>query len=152
MWTCVRRPRRPEAVRRLPGGHGIRGTVDFFEQIGLRPDNLHAWYAAAAEFLGAALIALDLATPFAAAALIGMITAALTVHLGKGCFVTGSDGVARVTLAHGRGEGFGGLRRSRSTARPADSSESGGVKSVVSRTVDRGRITELDIIRTRATL
>jgi putative oxidoreductase len=30
------------------GGHGIRGTAEFVEQIGLRPDELRAWYPAAA--------------------------------------------------------------------------------------------------------
>jgi putative oxidoreductase len=30
------------------GGHGIRGTADFVDQIGLRPGELRAWYPAAA--------------------------------------------------------------------------------------------------------
>jgi putative oxidoreductase len=30
------------------GGHGIRGTAEFVEQIGLRPDERRAWYPGAA--------------------------------------------------------------------------------------------------------
>jgi putative oxidoreductase len=30
------------------GGHGIRGTAESVEQIGLRPDEFRAWYPAAA--------------------------------------------------------------------------------------------------------
>jgi putative oxidoreductase len=32
----------------VSGGRGIRGTAGFVEQIGLRPDELRAWYPAAA--------------------------------------------------------------------------------------------------------
>jgi putative oxidoreductase len=71
------------------GGHGIDGTAGFFEQIGLRPGKLHAWSAGAAEFGGGLLIALGLVTPFAAAALIAVMTAAVvTVHVKNGFFVT----------------------------------------------------------------
>jgi putative oxidoreductase len=71
------------------GGHGIHGTAGFFEQIGLRPGKAHARAAGAAEFLGGLLIALGLVTPFAAAALIAVMTAAvLTVHVRNGFFVT----------------------------------------------------------------
>jgi putative oxidoreductase len=71
------------------GGHGIEGTAGFFEQIGLRPGKLHAWAAGTAEFLGGLLIAVGLVTPFAAAALIAVMTAAvLTVHLRNGFFVS----------------------------------------------------------------
>ncbi|MCW2900586.1 MAG: DoxX [Streptosporangiaceae bacterium] len=69
------------------GGPGIAGTAGFFEQVGLRPGRLHAWVAGAAEFLGGLLLALGLLTPFAAAVLIGVMTAAvLTVHLPNGFF------------------------------------------------------------------
>jgi putative oxidoreductase len=69
------------------GGHGIGGTAGFFEQLGLRPGKLHAWFAGTAEFAGGLLIALGLVTPFAAAALIAVMTAAvLTAHLPKGFF------------------------------------------------------------------
>ena len=69
------------------GGHGIEATGGVFEQIGLRPGKPHALFAGSAEFLGGLLIALGLLTPFAAAALIGVMTAAvLTVHLPNGFF------------------------------------------------------------------
>jgi putative oxidoreductase len=69
------------------GGHGIKGTAAFFEQIGLRPGKQHALAAGSAEFFGGLLIAAGLFTPFAAAALIGVMTAAvITAHLPKGFF------------------------------------------------------------------
>jgi putative oxidoreductase len=71
------------------GGHGIAGTAGFFEQIGLRPGRVHAWAAGSSEFFGGLLIAAGLVTPFAAAALIAVMTAAvLTVHLKNGFFVS----------------------------------------------------------------
>ena len=70
------------------GGYGIAGTAGFFDQIGLRPGKVHAWGAGLAELGGGLAIALGLLTPFAAAALIGVMTAAvLTVHLRNGFFV-----------------------------------------------------------------
>jgi putative oxidoreductase len=70
------------------GGHGIDGTAGFFEQIGLRPGRLHARAAGSAEFFGGLLIAAGLVTPFAAAALIGVMTAAvITVHAKNGPWV-----------------------------------------------------------------
>jgi putative oxidoreductase len=71
------------------GGHGIEGTGGFFDQLGLRPGKAHAWFAGTAEFFGGLLIALGLLTPFAAAGLIGVMTAAiLTVHRPNGFFNT----------------------------------------------------------------
>jgi putative oxidoreductase len=82
------------------GGHGIGGTAGFFEQIGLRPGKLHAWAAGTAEFLGGLLIALGLVTPFAAAALIAVMTAAvLTVHLPNGFFATSNGYEYNLVLA-----------------------------------------------------
>jgi putative oxidoreductase len=69
------------------GGYGLEGTAGFFEQIGLRPGKAHAHAAGTAEFLGGLLIALGLLTPFASAALIAvMVAAVLTVHLPNGFF------------------------------------------------------------------
>jgi putative oxidoreductase len=69
------------------GGHGIEGTASFFEQVGLRPGRVHARASGTAELAGGLLIALGLFTPFAAAALIGVMTAAvLTVHAPNGFF------------------------------------------------------------------
>jgi len=71
------------------GGGGLEGTAGMFDQIGLRPGWLHARVAGTAEFAGGALIALGLLTPFAAAALIGVMTAAvITVHAPKGIWNT----------------------------------------------------------------
>lgn len=57
--------------------------------MGLRPGKLHAILAGGAEFFGGALLALGLLVPFAAAALIAtMIAAIATVHLGKGPWAT----------------------------------------------------------------
>ena len=82
------------------GGHGIDGTAGFFDQVGLRPSKLHAWAAGAAEFFGGLAIALGLVTPVAAAALIGVMTAAvLTVHLKNGFFVTNQGFEYNLVLA-----------------------------------------------------
>ncbi|HEX3735857.1 MAG TPA: DoxX family protein [Solirubrobacterales bacterium] len=71
------------------GGAGIDGTAAFFEQAGLRPGRLHAWSAGLAEFGGGLLLALGLLSPFAAAALIGVMTAAIiTVHVKNGVWAT----------------------------------------------------------------
>lgn len=71
------------------GGLGIDGTAGFFEDAGLRPGKVHAWAAGLAEFAGGLAIALGLVTPFAAAALIAvMVAAIITVHLSNGFFVT----------------------------------------------------------------
>lgn len=71
------------------GGSGIDGTAAFFEKAGLRPGRLHAWSAGLAEFGGGLLLALGLFSPFAAAALIGVMTAAIVVvHARNGVWVT----------------------------------------------------------------
>src|SRR5947209_6326358 len=71
------------------GGHGLAGTAGFFEGIGLKPGRFHATAAALMEFVGGALLALGLFTPFAAAALIAVMTAAvISVHFAKGLWST----------------------------------------------------------------
>jgi putative oxidoreductase len=71
------------------GGGGLDSTAGTFDSIGLRPGWLHARAAGTAEFAGGLLIALGLFTPFAAAALIGvMIAAILTVHAKNGIWNT----------------------------------------------------------------
>jgi len=71
------------------GGGGLEGTAGMFDNLGLRPSWLHARAAGTAEFLGGALIALGLFTPFAAAALIAVMTAAvITVHAPNGIWNT----------------------------------------------------------------
>ena len=71
------------------GGGGPEGTAAFFESVGLRPGKRHALAAGAAEAGGGALLAAGLATPLAAASLIGvMATAVKQVHWPKGPWVT----------------------------------------------------------------
>jgi putative oxidoreductase len=82
------------------GGGGIAGTAGFFEQVGLRPGKLHALAAGTSEFAGGLLIALGLLTPLAAAALIGVMTAAvLTVHARNGFFNASNGYEYNLTLA-----------------------------------------------------
>lgn len=71
------------------GGHGIAGTGQFFESLGLRPGERHARLAGLGEMGGGVLLVLGLLTPLGAAAIIGVMTVAiLTVHLPKGPWVT----------------------------------------------------------------
>jgi putative oxidoreductase len=71
------------------GGHGLKGTAGFFEQIGLRPGHIHASAAGVMELGGGLLLALGLFTPFASAALIAVMAAAvITVHYAKGVWAT----------------------------------------------------------------
>ena len=71
------------------GGAGVEGTASMFERAGLRPGRLHARAAGSAELWGGALLALGLLAPFAAAALIGVMTAAIvTVHAPNGIWNT----------------------------------------------------------------
>src|SRR5262245_8100247 len=71
------------------GGGGLEGTAGMFDNIGLRPGALAARTAGTAEFAGGLLIAIGLFTPFAAAALIAVMTAAVvTVHAPNGIWNT----------------------------------------------------------------
>jgi putative oxidoreductase len=82
------------------GGHGLKGTAGFFEQIGLKPGHIHASAAGLMEFGGGALLALGLFTPFASAALIAVMTAAvITVHYRKGLWSTGGGYEYNLVLA-----------------------------------------------------
>jgi putative oxidoreductase len=82
------------------GGGGLDGTADMFDNIGLRPGWLHARAAGTAEFLGGALLALGLFTPFAAAALIAVMTAAVvTVHAPNGIWNTNQGYEFNLVLA-----------------------------------------------------
>lgn len=67
------------------GGHGLAGTAGMMESLNLRPGRRNALAAGVTETGGGALLAAGLATPVAAASLIGvMITAIRTVHLKNG--------------------------------------------------------------------
>jgi putative oxidoreductase len=71
------------------GGGGLEGTAGMFDNIGLRPGWLQARAAGTAELVGGLLIALGLFTPFAAAALIAVMVAAIvTVHAPNGIWNT----------------------------------------------------------------
>jgi putative oxidoreductase len=67
------------------GGHGLEGTGQAFDSMGLRPGRRSAMAAGVSEVGGGALMIAGLAMPLAAAALIAtMITAIRTVHLKNG--------------------------------------------------------------------
>jgi putative oxidoreductase len=67
------------------GGHGLEGTGQFMETLGLKPGRRQALASGAAEAGGGALLALGLLTPVAVAALIGVMSTAIkTVHLEHG--------------------------------------------------------------------
>jgi putative oxidoreductase len=71
------------------GGHGLDATANMFEHLGLRPGRRNAIASGLAEAGGGAGLALGLATPFSAAALIGsMFTAIHRVHLKNGPWIT----------------------------------------------------------------
>jgi putative oxidoreductase len=73
------------------GGHGVRGTGGFFENLGYRPGRHHAVAAGIGEAGGGALLALGLLMPLAALAIIGvMVNAIGAVHGPNGVWV--SDG------------------------------------------------------------
>ena len=74
------------------GGHGLRGTGQFFESaVGVRPGRRQALVAGTAEAGGGALLAAGFATPAAVSALTAvMVTAIRKVHLKNGPWV--SDG------------------------------------------------------------
>jgi putative oxidoreductase len=71
------------------GGHGLEGTGQFFENLGLRPGKRHALAAGVAEAGGGAMIVLGLATPISAAMITAtMLTAIHRVHLKNGPWAT----------------------------------------------------------------
>ncbi len=73
------------------GGHGLEGTAQFFESLGMRPGRRNATAAGVAEAAGGAALAAGVAVPAAAAALTGtMLTAIHRVHLKNGPWI--SDG------------------------------------------------------------
>src|SRR5437764_11568195 len=73
----------------VAGGHGLSGTGQFFESMGMRPGRANAFVAGAAEFSAGVLLALGLLTPLAAALVTAvMIVAIATVHVSKGIWST----------------------------------------------------------------
>ena len=71
------------------GGHGLAGTAQFLDALRFRPGRAHAWLLALAEFGGGLLLALGWLTPLGAAAVLGVMVAAIVaVHASKGFFVS----------------------------------------------------------------
>jgi putative oxidoreductase len=71
------------------GGSGIEATAAGFEKGGLRPGRLHAWLAGLAELGAGLLLVLGLLTPFAVAALVAVMTAAIaSVHFRNGVWAS----------------------------------------------------------------
>jgi putative oxidoreductase len=82
------------------GGGGLDGTGRTFDNMGLRPGRVHAQAAAAAEFFGGMAIAFGLFLPFAAAAVIAVMAAAVaTVHYPNGFWNTNSGYEYNLALA-----------------------------------------------------
>ena len=68
-------------------GTGLDATAGFVDRLGFRPARAHAWLLALSELAGGVALAAGLVTPIAAAAVIGVMTAAIAaVHLPKGFF------------------------------------------------------------------
>jgi putative oxidoreductase len=71
------------------GGHGIKGTGQFFESLGIHPGQQNARMAGLAELAGGLLIALGLLVPVGAMLIISvMVVAIMTAHWEKGPWIT----------------------------------------------------------------
>jgi putative oxidoreductase len=82
------------------GGYGLNGTGEFLEQLGFFPGRRTALLAGLTEFGGGLLLALGLATPLAAALIIGVMSIAIaTVHLKHGFFNHNQGYEYNLTLA-----------------------------------------------------
>jgi putative oxidoreductase len=69
------------------GGHGLRGTGEFFAQLGFTPGAAFAAAASLSEIISGLLVALGFLGPIGPALMVSvMIVAMLTVHLGQGLF------------------------------------------------------------------
>lgn len=68
------------------GGHGLKGTGQFMEQIGFRPGSRMALASGTGEAGGGTLLALGLATPGAGAAVAAAMAGAASVHAPAGFF------------------------------------------------------------------
>ena len=83
----------------VAGGYGLKGTGEFFDQMGIRPGRLNAFAAGAAELGAGVLLVLGLLTPLAAALVTAvMIVAIATVHLSKGIWT--ADGGFELNLVY----------------------------------------------------
>jgi putative oxidoreductase len=81
------------------GGGGLEGTGKAFEGLGFHPGRRAALMAGLAETGGGLLLALGLLTPFAAAAIIGvMVVAVGSIHFKNGFFNTGGGWEYNLTI------------------------------------------------------
>ncbi len=70
------------------GGGKLPGTARWFESIGIRPGRVHALFATLTELGVVPLLVLGLATPLAAAGVLGvMLVALIANHLKNGYFI-----------------------------------------------------------------
>jgi putative oxidoreductase len=75
-------------INHIFGGGKIAGTARWFESLGMRPGRVHAWLASITEVGAGALLVLGLATPVAAAGIVGvMVVAWITNHRKNGFFI-----------------------------------------------------------------
>jgi putative oxidoreductase len=81
------------------GGHGLDGTGQFFESVGLRPGRRNALAAGVAEAAGGALLTLGLVTPAAAAALGSVMVTALRTVVWRDGIKVGTGGYEVLLLA-----------------------------------------------------
>ena len=69
------------------GGYGLRGTGEFFVQLGFRPGPAFAAAASLSKIISGLLVTLGLLGPIGPALMVSvMIVAMVTVHLGQGLF------------------------------------------------------------------
>jgi putative oxidoreductase len=81
------------------GGGGIAGTTRFFGSLGYWPPRMMARFAAGTEVLGGAALAVGLATPLAAAAVIGVMLNVFAVHRRNGLWAVDNGYEYPLTLA-----------------------------------------------------
>lgn len=71
------------------GGYGLEGTAQWMASVGLNPGHLLATLAGSAEFFGGLALVLGLLVrPAAASLAFSMLVAILSVHIGKGFFMS----------------------------------------------------------------
>ena len=97
------------------GGGRIAGTARWFESLGMRPGQMHAWTASLTELGAGALLLAGLAMPLACAGVIGTMSVAwITNHLHNGFFIfrpgEGYEYVMTLTMAAVGLAGVGGGR------------------------------------------
>jgi putative oxidoreductase len=95
------------------GGYGLDGTGAIFERLGFRPGRRWAAVAGVTEVGAGALLAVGLATPLAAAGIVGvMVDTIATAHRGKGpWYFNGGWEYNVVLLATAAALGFSGPGR-----------------------------------------